>query len=42
VILVLAAAGVGFTLLMFAFPTLAMCGLVGSIVGIINELYAGR
>jgi len=42
VIAVFGAAMVGFALLMSAFHTLAMCGLAGSAVGIINELYAGR
>ena len=42
VIAVFAAAMVGFTLIIYAFPTLAMCGFAGSAVGIINELYAGR
>jgi hypothetical protein len=42
VIAVFGAAMVGFALIIYAFPTLAMCGFAGSAVGIINELYAGR
>ena len=42
VIAVFGAAMFGFASLIYAFPTLAMCGFAGSAVGIINELYAGR
>jgi len=42
VISVFGAAMVGFALIIYPFPTLAMCGFAGSAVGIINELYAGR
>jgi hypothetical protein len=42
VIAVFGAAMVGFASMIYAFPTLAMCGFAGSAVGIINELYAGR
>src|SRR6478609_867308 len=42
VIAVFGAAMVGFALIIYAFPTLPMCGFAASAVGIINELYAGR